>query len=141
MAVAICAVVTVAATGDKDTEFDTVVADKVIAKRVFVKNDAGLPVVYLGSSIDSTGLVHTYGTKGNRLVKLGSIGDNEGMVATYQSNGKALVRLWTNGNGGEVDVLNKTGERSVTMNADEYGNGLGGAWNRKGKGRTLKPGP
>jgi len=39
MAVAICAVVTVAATGDKDTEFDTVVADKVIAKRVFVKNE------------------------------------------------------------------------------------------------------
>jgi len=25
--------------------------------------------------------------------------------------------------------------------ADEYGNGVVGAWNRKGKGRTLTPGP
>ena len=107
MAVAICAEVTVAATGDKDTEFDTEVADKVIAKRVFVKNDAGLPVVYLGSSIDSTGLVHTYGTKGNRLVKLGSIGDNEGMVATYQSNGKELIALGSSDNGGMIEVYNK----------------------------------
>ena len=27
------------------------------------------------------------------------------------------------------------------MSADEYGNGKVGVYNRKGKGRTLKPGP
>ena len=43
-------------------------------------------------------------------------------------------------NGGLVQVFNKTGEGIATMKADEYGNGVVGAWNRKGKGRTLKPG-
>ena len=43
--------------------------------------------------------------------------------------------------GGMVAVFNKTGESVVQLLADEYGNGLVGAWNRKGKGRTLKPGP
>ena len=35
----------------------------------------------------------------------------------------------------------KTGESIVQMYADEYGNGVVGAYNRKGKGRTLEPGP
>ena len=33
------------------------------------------------------------------------------------------------------------GEEIVDLMADEYGNGVVGAWNRKGKGRTLEPGP
>ena len=40
-----------------------------------------------------------------------------------------------------INVYNKTGEDVVQMYADEYGNGVVGAWNRKGKGRTLEPGP
>ena len=43
--------------------------------------------------------------------------------------------------GGLVQVYNKTGEDVVHMYANDYGNGVVGAWNRKGKGRTLKPGP
>jgi len=46
-----------------------------------------------------------------------------------------------NGNGGEVDVLNKTGESVGRIYADEYGNGVVWAGNRKDKGRTLQPGP
>ena len=42
--------------------------------------------------------------------------------------------------GGMVTVYNKTGEAIADMVADEYGNGKVGVWNRKGKGRTLKPG-
>ena len=38
-------------------------------------------------------------------------------------------------------VINKTGEDVVQLGVDEYGNGKVGAYNRKGKGRTLKPGP
>jgi hypothetical protein len=34
-----------------------------------------------------------------------------------------------------------SGGSPVTMSADEYGNGVVGAYNRKGKGRTLQPGP
>ena len=36
---------------------------------------------------------------------------------------------------------NKTGEGVVQLAVDDYGNGVVGAFNRKGKGRTLKPGP
>ena len=43
--------------------------------------------------------------------------------------------------GGLVAVFNNKGEPIATMGADEYGNGLVGAYDRKGKGRTLKPGP
>ena len=38
-------------------------------------------------------------------------------------------------------VNNNTCEAIVNVSADEYGNGVVGAWNRKGKGRRLKPGP
>ncbi len=30
---------------------------------------------------------------------------------------------------------------SIPLSVDDYGNGVIGAYNRKGKGRTLKPGP
>ena len=55
--------------------------------------------------------------------------------------GKELVELSATDNGGYIEVSNKTGEFIAEMSADEYGNGRVGAWNRKGMGRTLKPGP
>ena len=55
--------------------------------------------------------------------------------------GKDLVGLNTSDNGGMIYVSNKTGETIAVMEADEYGNGLVGAYNRKGKGKQLKPGP
>ena len=147
MAVAICAVVTVAATGDKDGEFDTVYADRVIAKTgiqtrsVYATNDAGDLVVSLGANDGGDGLVVTYSAKGKELVTLSSTVENEGTVTTYQSNGKELVDLTAGENGGGIQVFNKTGEGIVDLRSDEYGNGYIGAWDRKGKGRTLQPWP
>ena len=43
--------------------------------------------------------------------------------------------------GGYLVIKNKTGETIVQLYADDYGNGVVGAWNRKGEGRTLTPGP
>lgn len=43
--------------------------------------------------------------------------------------------------GGAILIYNKTGQDVVTLGVDEYGNGEVGAWDRNGKGRTLKPGP
>ena len=40
-----------------------------------------------------------------------------------------------------MGVNNRAGEEQVTLDADEYGNGLVGAYNGEGKGRTLEPGP
>ena len=77
----------------------------------------------MGATDGGNSLVATYsGKKGgyNTLVELGSTAD---------------------GNGGLINVFNKTGEEIAHIYADEYGNRVVGAWNRKGKGRTLQPGP
>ena len=65
------------------------------------------------------------------------------MVKIYSKEGNDHIYLGSHkdGNGGYVAVDNKTGEIVVTLEVDEYGNGKVGAWNRKGKGRTLQPGP
>ena len=42
---------------------------------------------------------------------------------------------------GQLSLTNKTGEQVVQLYADEYGNGVVYAGNRKGIGRTLEPGP
>ena len=88
------------------------------ARHIFVMNDAGDNVVNLSANDDGDGLVWTQSAKGKELVKLNS-----------------------NDNGGLVNVHNKTGEPVAQMTADEYGNGVVGAYNRKEKGRTLQPGP
>jgi hypothetical protein len=111
--VAMAAVVTMAATGEKDGRFDTVVA-----RTIFVTNDAGQIIVGLNATDNGNGLVYTMSAKG-----------------------KDLVTLTATDTGGLVEVYNKTGEGIIQMGADDYGNGLVGAYNRKGKGRTLQPGP
>ena len=57
------------------------------------------------------------------------------------AQGKDMVMLGSTDTGGAIAVFNKTGEGVVQLGADEYGNGVVGAWNRKGNGRTLQPGP
>jgi hypothetical protein len=121
MAVVMCAVVTMAATGEKRGDFPVQlpgVANLVMAKTIFVMNDAGDVVVSLGVDDEGGGLVYTKSAKG-----------------------KELVNLSASANGGMIEVSNKTGEAIANMGADEYGNGVVGAWNRKGEGRTLQPGP
>jgi len=49
--------------------------------------------------------------------------------------------LTEGGGGGAIAVKNKTSEEVCQIYADAYGNGYIGAFNRKGKGRTLTPGP
>ena len=53
----------------------------------------------------------------------------------------ARLPLGATDNGGVVSVYRKTGKYIAQMYADDYGNGVVYAGNRKGKGRTLKPGP
>ena len=136
MAVAMCAVVTMAATGLKYGDFEIVKA-----RHIFVTNGAGDIVISLDANDNGDGLVWTQSAKGKELVKLTSTAAGKGTVTTYQPNGKELVALGASANGGLVDVLNKTGESIANMYADDYGNGVVWAGNRKGMGRELKPGP
>jgi hypothetical protein len=151
--VAMCAVVMVAATGDKYGDFDVVRANTVIAKNILVENsvtarhiwvtnDAGDQVVVnMGANDGGSGVVRTKSAKGKDLVVLNATKNGHGTVTTYQPNGKELVDLTSGENGGMIVVHNKTGEEIVQMGADEYGNGVVGAYNRKGDGPELKPGP
>ena len=118
MAVAMCAVVTMAATGEKHVRFDTVMADAVMAGSIYVQNDAG-----------------------KFVVRLDATDNGNGLVLTQSAKGKDLVKLTATDSGGAVAVFNKTGEEIAQMYADDYGNGVVWAGNRKGKGRTLQPGP
>jgi hypothetical protein len=51
--------------------------------------------------------------------------------------GEPLVLLGAIENGGALGINKKTGEAVVGLVADEYGNGVVGAYNRKGKGRYI----
>jgi hypothetical protein len=56
-------------------------------------------------------------------------------------NKRLTVELATTDTGGAILVSNKTGETIAEMGADDYGNGVVWAGNRKGEGQTLQPGP
>jgi len=64
-----------------------------------------------------------------------------GVITAFDKNGHGVVEISNGENGGAINVRNKTGESIVRLHADEDGNGLVGAYNRKGEGRTLQPGP
>ena len=156
--VAMCAVVTLAATGEKRGDFDVVTAryinvknetgDYVVRLRANPMGDGeisthsakGNDLVVLTATVDGNGKVTTYHPDGKTLVKLtGTV--KGGIVKTYQPNGKELVSVSTSDNGGLIDVYNKTGEAIANMYADEYGNGVVYAGNRKGEGLKLQPKP
>ena len=63
-----------------------------------------------------------------------------GILGIYNKAGEPQVTLGSDETGGILNIQNKTGEDVVQLYADEYGNGKVGAFNRKGKGRTLRPG-
>tara|TARA_R100001129_G_scaffold80121_1_gene54410 strand:- start:633 stop:1247 length:615 start_codon:yes stop_codon:yes gene_type:complete len=117
MAVAMCAAVTMAATGNKHGEFDVVAA-----KAIFVTNDAGRPVVGLGANDSGDGLVNTFSAKGKELVELSSTVEGTGTVTTYQPNGKELARLSaTVGGHGSVKTFGPNGQELVALSASESG--------------------
>jgi hypothetical protein len=77
-----------------------------------------------------------------------TIGSNDvigtGLVTVLSTRHKGSVTLvgsGYSGNGGVIQLTNKNREKVVKLLVDKYGNGVVGIYNRKGKGRTLKPGP
>ena len=59
-------------------------------------------------------------------------------LEVYNSSGKLTTSISNYENGGFLSIDNKTGEPIILLRADEYGNGIVGAYNRQGKGRTLE---
>ena len=113
LAVAICAVVTMAATGEKDGDFDVVTAQK-----IFVMNDEGEIVVSLGADGGGNGLVTTHAPSGKELVALGSTREGTGTVRTLAPNGKKLVALNSTSEGnGTVKTFAPSGKELVALDA------------------------
>ena len=81
--VAMCAVVTMAATGDKDGYFDTVKA-----RHILVTNDAGDIVVGLGANDGGDGVVWTQNSAGQVLINLGVDDGGDGLVSKYSAAAK-----------------------------------------------------
>ena len=152
-----CAVMTMAASSDKRGDFDIVTA-----RYINLKNYAGEYVVRFRANPEGQGEISTHSAKGNELVVLTATVDgngklttyhpdgktlvkltgtmNGGVVKTYQPNGKELVDMSSNDKGASVYIYNKSGEGIAQMGVDESGNGIVGAYNRKGEGNVIKAG-
>lgn len=118
-----------AAPQSKDATFDTI-----WAKALYVTDDAGETTALGG------GVLSISDAEGGILAMLHSDEDG-GKLGIFNPAGEPQTYLGAGENGGVLSISNKTGESVVQAYADEYGNGIVGAYNRKGKGRILKPGP
>ena len=116
-------------------------------KELFITNDEGRSLIIAGQSDDSeNGLLVVFSKTGKDLIYAGTDkggADGDGILTVSSKTGKDLIYAGAgkSGNGFFFEGFNKTGEGVVQLYADEYGNGVVGAYNRKGKGRTLESGP
>lgn len=133
---------------------------------VSIQSNEGKRLMWLGADKLGDGyiFINTKNGDSERLITVGSNGVNGdyGGFAAMSRSGHILV--WAGGADGAgllniasetgtlitargnstgflLDGFNKTGEGVVQLGVDDYGNGYVGAYNRKGVGRTLKPGP
>ena len=86
--VAMAAVVTMAATGLKDGNFDTVTA-----RTISAENDAGDTLVTLSANFIGGGLVKLYSAKGKGLVMLAATLDGEGTVETFTATANQRLEV------------------------------------------------
>ena len=124
MAVTICAVVTMAATGEKVSEFDIVTAQRIIVKDIRVENDDGLGVVKISAGANRGGHLFLSNATGRPMVGLLELITGSGAVTIYDHRGAERLTLRENEQGGYIKVKNKTGDVVAEIGADEYGNGV-----------------
>ena len=141
LVVGLCGVAVVGATNKGPWGIDE---DEIImGKYLFLRNDAGKTVVSLGVDDDGNGGLDLYSSTGKKLIYVGADVEGNGLLKVLSSTGEQRIYLGsgTDGNGFLIQGFNKTGETVVQLKADDYGNGYVGAFDRKGMGRTLTPGP
>ena len=109
--------------GGSETKLD---GSTIQCRWVKVVNDAGHEIVELGRGYSAKERENLRGC---------------GMIQVRDELGHLTHAIGSRYTGGTIEVHNRTGEKIVTMYSDEYGNGVVGAWNRQGKGRTLTPAP
>jgi len=127
LVVGMCAVAVVGATNE--TRWGILEDGSIWGKRLILMNDEGVGVVSLFSDANGNGrfMMET----------------NKDYIADiYQGKQSIIsVQMGFHDNGFFIDGYNRWQKRVVNLSVDEYGNGVVGAYNSKGEGRTLTPGP
>ncbi len=104
-------------------------------------NRTGQRLVSLSATVGHHGQIATFGDSGHPLVMLTATGTDEGQLYTYSGDGRIQVAIASRASGPSLRVFNQHGEAVVTLESDEQGRGVIGAWDREGSGRTLTPAP
>jgi len=119
------------------------VEDVIRARKFEVVSEKGKPVAWL-TSYAKGGSLQIDNSKGEAVI-LAQAGEWEhGQLTISQPNGTdGVVMMGSDkrGKSGVIQVRNKTTETIIQIQGDVYGNGELAVLNRKGMGRTLKPGP
>ncbi|MCK5603498.1 hypothetical protein KAR91_16555 [Candidatus Pacearchaeota archaeon] len=121
------------------------IADEIRAKMIVVVDATGKPRIVMAVKSGKIGFsgISLYDSKGNARLFI-QADDSYSSFSLMDSKGEDRLYMSSHDDqddGGSIAILNKTGEEVVDLYVDEYGNGVVGAYNRKGVGRTLKPGP
>ena len=138
LVMSVCSVALIGATSDDGI---------ITGKGLFITNDEGVPVF----SVTGLGIINAKGIfldndEGVNVLYVGAHLDGHGTLRINSKTGQDLIWAGASptGNGFYFRGFNKRGAAGsgvVQLYADDYGNGVVGAYNRKGKGRTLESGP
>ncbi len=91
------------------------------------------------SALRSGGYIELRGKGGkNSAVTIGS-NTHGGYMKGFDNNAKENSFVGAGALGGEIAIWNNTGEPVVQIRTDKNGEGLVGAYNRRGRGNELKP--
>lgn len=112
-------------------------ADRVTCNSLSIKNDEGQTVVSIGTRLNG-GWLTIRNSDGQRLAMISGFLDS-GYLSIYNNNDQAMASLGTSETGGVLYIYNNTGEPVVQIYADDTGTGFVGAFDPKGKGKTLEP--
>ena len=118
LATALCGVVSMAAIGNDVGYFKTIYAQQIYAQHIKIRDpSANSPWAILLYSNEDGGMI---------------------VVNSMNTESNVNIAAFDHLESGSIKVFNKTDEEIITLEADEYGNGEVGAWNRKGKGRVWR---
>jgi hypothetical protein len=87
LAAALCGVVSMAATESTVSRFDTVAADSIVAKKIYVQNEKGKLAVSLGAD-DNGGDIYVWNKTGEGIVTLGADDYGNGEIGVWNRKGK-----------------------------------------------------
>ncbi|MCP4612405.1 MAG: hypothetical protein GY845_27220 [Planctomycetes bacterium] len=118
------------------------VAEEVRAKKIVLVDEQGKEIIVMDNFHDAARIYMCDSKEKKRFGLI--VNDTTSLLSLIDSNENVRLSLLSSDdddNGGYMTIRNKTNEDVVELGVDEYGNGVVGAYDRKGMGRQLTPGP